>query len=900
MVDFSPTFGCGQYLPGRGPGNFPDYSFGGNIDVGEDDNNGGQPPDTPLLDEPPITPPPGDQTNTVFIPAYLIDRDVNTPGTVFYDGGQPYTFNGQAGNLGKFTFRLKGAFVSNATTINQLRINDINFAQAYAAIKIAGPAGAPTYFVEGLSVGLNLIGSRPTNPAQVFVGTYSSQSPTLAFFKPTVPAPLQSPNSGNNTTGTSVTTNRSNALTVFSVKDVINPNTGQTVIRSTNSNNRTGSGLLGAKLESSDFINQAANTGEVDLNDPNIAAAILADRPSGIQDDNAFWDTYPQKRTLVKNNTGYLSLFDEFIDSNVAYVLSNIKSTSWSPKKLSGISSESVYNSLNKKTKDLFSKIKNYDGSPLTKVQIFSMIGSRILDGTLDKFTPGFLEQLAQSSSNNDSVVYKKSTDDRVNELTAVRLIEKNMFPLDPTKTSERASKILPNWKSLSSDTDRHINIVVDGQPKKYYIKDDDTFINNSSYSLKDGEYFEINVSGTNRRYYTNSEKDHAFILSEDIKQKAISLLGGSLYRTLEVSSNNPSSIEFEYSLSAPRQNFYFLKAILSSIETSPHDSGSFLLKDTRLRYELMDSSSTSGIAAINEYIKYKVNHRVFILDDEDVMLDYIEQTSSMFLTQVDIVYDSPKTNKEVPILTRQIPWYIIVYPSNRPEYNLFNARSQITDIKNDGSIVRKLKCRTTITPEFNQSNLNKFAPITLVNYNSNCGCDNCSCNSEAVNVYGQVDPQARISKINVDSSEFKKGYRVNGIPIEAKATTPKRKKTGIRAIKEVITDLDNNYVLHRDGGGKSITEAEVFSNLRMSEYNKFAKLENPKLIKNALRKGLVGGVKVIPTINRADSRVTLYSTSVDTGKSFIANVTVTQVPVRPPIDEGSRPGGGGFGESPL
>lgn len=880
MVDFSPTFGCGEYLPGRGPGNFPDYSFGGNIDVPDDPPPGGGGSEPPLVDEPPPVRPPGDEPADVFTPRYIIDRDLNAAGAVFQDAGSPFTFNGQTGNLVKFIFRLKSTFVTNSISINQLRINEIAFAQAYAAPKVAGPAGAPTYFVESQSTGLNLIGIKPNTATQAFGGNYSSQSPTLAFFKPTSSAFIQSPNTRNNSGNIAgrglVNTASASKVTSFSVKDSIDPKTFQTAIN-IKTNSTAGNGLLGAKLQSSDIVTQTINTGVVDLNDPRIAEAILQNRPSGIQDENAFWDTFPDRRTLVKNTTGYLNLFDEFIDNSVNYILSNIKSSSWSPKRLAGFNAEAVYNSLNKQTKELFSKIKNYDGTPISRDQIFSMIGSRILDGTLDNFTSGFLEQLAESSSQNTSVTYRRSTDDRVNEVAAVELIERNMFPLDPKKTKERASKILPNWKSLSSDTDRHINIIVEGESKKYYIKDDDTFINNSSYALKDGEYFEINVSGTNKRYYTDSEKDHAFIVPEDIKQKAITLLGGSPYRILEVSSGNADTIEYEYSLSAPRQNFYFLKAVLSSLETSPHDSGSFLLKDTRLKYELMDSSSASGLAAINEYVRYKVNHRVFILDDEDVMLDYIEQTSAAYLTQVDIVYDSPKTNKQVPILTRQIPWYIIIYPSNRPEYNVFNARSQIFDIKSNGSIIRKLKFRPTITPEFNNDNLNKFAPIAL--------------DAEKINVYGEVDPQGRISKIVSDSPEYKKGYRKDGVILEAKSVTPSRKKTGIRAIKEVITDVDNNYVIHKDGGGKSITEAEVFSNLRMAEYNKFAKLENPRLLKAALKKGLVAGVKVIPTVNRADSRITLYRVSVDEGKSFEATVTVTQVPVRPPID---------FVESPL
>jgi hypothetical protein len=57
--------------------------------------------------------------------------------------------------------------------------------------------------------------------------------------------------------------------------------------------------------------------------------------------------------------------------------------------------------------------------------------------------------------------------------------------------------------------------------------------------------------------------------------------------------------------------------------------NNSLLLKNTKAKYELVKSDSESDLNVINDFIKYKANHKVFFLDDEDVMLDYIEQTSS-------------------------------------------------------------------------------------------------------------------------------------------------------------------------------------------------------------------------------------------------------------------------------
>lgn len=145
----------------------------------------------------------------------------------------------------------------------------------------------------------------------------------------------------------------------------------------------------------------------------------------------------------------------------------------------------------------------------------------------------------------------------------------------------------------------------------------------------------EVKVGGVLKRFFCKSEIDHAFLMPEKVKMKAINLLGGDSARTLSVSADASSGIEFDYSLTAPRQNFYVMSAVLSSTVTQPTDQGSYVLKDTKITYELMDTSSTSGLEAVNEYIRYKANFRAYTIDDDDRMLDYIETTgSSMYNKQ--------------------------------------------------------------------------------------------------------------------------------------------------------------------------------------------------------------------------------------------------------------------------
>jgi tRNA/tmRNA/rRNA uracil-C5-methylase (TrmA/RlmC/RlmD family) len=155
----------------------------------------------------------------------------------------------------------------------------------------------------------------------------------------------------------------------------------------------------------------------------------------------------------------------------------------------------------------------------------------------------------------------------------------------------------------------------------------------------------------------------------------------------------------------------------------------------------------------------------------------------------------------------------------------------------------------------------------------------------QGVNVYGETDPQTRIMKLNISDKVFNSGYRRNNNIISSKEITPARKKTGLRVLKEIIEEIDSNYYLNLDGAGKTLTEHEVYGRMKLNEYNTVSRIENFKEIRKKLREGLVNGVKVIPTINRASQKVTLTATTTTQPKEFSATITIRPLPPVPPID---------------
>ena len=906
----SPTFGCGIFLPGTGPGNGTGFDGGGVIDSGDgddpttsdpkddqgggvifDDGGGGGggggggdnpvvPPNGPPARPPPPPPPPGPGTGG-GTPGPAKARHPGGPTTPGPTTPPPVGVGGGGGPTCKCATTSHS--VSPMTVIDGFCTIQITF------VKTCVPLGTPAYdpdneivrgfFARGYShPGGGTVGVDPGGPQGCVCGTNSCTNNVITLKKACPEgvdevskgggggaahgAPKEEQPGGPTTLGEG---GGGGGAAHGAPKEgqpggPTTPGGGGGAAHGAPKEGQPGGpttpgggggaayGAPGKETEEgvseNDIITQAMSDGNIDLNNPEILQHVFRNKPAGLEDPEIRFETHPYGVSLVSNRSLNKGLFASNIDSNINYILTRTRASGdWDSRRAAGVTYAALERSLSFEAMETIRRIKNFDGTPLSQNQIFSLIGSRILDGTINRLSLSVLQALADESDKRNQVTIIPSNSSLVNEVAALAMIERDMYPLDPTKALGRDINILPNWKTLASDIDKHIDVVVEGEIKKYYVSDDDTFINRSTLSLHDGDYFDVKTGDSTYRLFANSEKDHAFILPEVTRQAVITLLGGYSGRTLRVEADVSSNVEFDHSLSTPRQNFYVLSCVLSSIDTVPNGGGSFLLKDTTARYAIMDTSTTNGLRLANEYIRHKANSRTFILDDEDLILDYIESIGELSLSQTDILYDSPKENKTNPLLTRQLPWYILVYPTNRPDLNIFNAKSKITSLSTSGKVGRVLRCRTSIVPNLSNSLTNKFIRTVTGDRNES-------------DVYGNHNPQARHTEIFPSNTEFLTGYNNNGSLIPAEAFTPKRNKTGLRVLKEIISELDNNYLLGLNGIGKSLTEFDVFSRLTLKQFNILFRLDGFTQIRNSIRNGFINNVKVVPPILNADSKL--------------------------------------------
>ena len=809
------TFGCGQFLPGYGPGNFPDFEGGGTVDSG---SGGGDPPIeedcTCVIDG---TPPP---------PRYT---DIVNP-----------TEGQQGGGCQSFEQVIPMTCVDLNDPKNEgagARDEQIllSLVQSFRAdgwdnIKISGSLGNNCINpCPGPCPNIIITGNRCFDPVPPGGGD---------FVDPLDPVPINDFPSG--VKGGSVT-----GFTLGEAK-IGKPRASLSAIVNAV---RAGAALFSSSSPSrKSEIEEARKAGVVDLNDNKIKNYFRRTRPSGFIDSDIAIFTKTGSG-LVPNTTGHNELFSDFIDNNINYILKNNGNVgNWESNRVAGVGVRAVKRSLKPEVYSILKRIKNYDGTFLTDYQIFSIIGSRILDGTINKLQLQDLKKLAEYSDKRKSTNIIKGSSDIVNEYAALSLIEGNYFSLDPSKSEGVMKNILPNWKVLSTDIAKHLKIRVGGVLYNYYINDDDTFIAGSTLKVQDGDFVKFTRNGIAYKFFCDSEKDHAYIMSEVVRQKAIRLLGGDARRKLSVTAPAASGIEFDYSTTSPRQNYYVLSATLSSISTESTSIGSDLLKKTVVTYDLVDTSSVSGRSELSNYIRYKANNRTFLVAHDDLLLDYVERTKKLKLEQQDILPDTPKTNKRMPLLTRQIVWYIILYPTNKSENLLFNSKSQIISYDPSGDVTREEYFSPSLVHNLNKKRSNRFVAQNLA-YPS------------YTNVLGEWDTQSRISVIHDNNLLFKEGYLVRGVTGSAEDLSPPRPKTGLRLMYEIIKELNTNYVISTESIGKSITDFDVFSRFKLIEFNKMFTLENKKLIIGLVRDGLVDGIRMFPPIRRSSGQLSVKKT---------------------------------------
>ena len=547
---------------------------------------------------------------------------------------------------------------------------------------------------------------------------------------------------------------------------------------------------------------------------------------------------------LVPNRFGRPDIFGETIAQSLQYILLNTSSTrDWDADAGYRISVDAVIASLNPEFYNVARNIRLIDGRALTNKQIASMVMTRVYNNTLDDLRVETLKQTYRESSETAKTVLERSYNVSQDRHTAFRLMNANKISLDDSKLDDLSinKSFVQGYKTFATDVGKYLPFVVDGETKKFYVNDDDTFIVRSTLGIIDGDFYNLYDSDSDSmiRLKVESERDHAYVVPEAVRQNAVRLCGGNPDRVLSVSAPADSTIEFDHDLSTPRKNVYILKMDPSSAEV---DRGRDAIVKTKVRYTWMDQESNQGRRDINAYIRYKTNYRTIYLDDEDLIFDYIHNTSGVALEQTDFFLEGEKSNKGQPLFVRQMPWYLVIAPTNRDDLLTIGTRSKITSL--DDKFERSLHLMPGLKPLKNYDRYGRF-----IDHSYDFGTH--------PDIYGVPRTQAVVKSYDPSGIDTQTLYIENKRSttrrfISPSQSQPARKRTGFRLLKEIISELSDNYVLEVEGGIKGANIFDVISRMSFTEFHKLMALDGAAEIVPKIKSGLIAGVRVAPAIQGA------------------------------------------------
>ena len=508
----------------------------------------------------------------------------------------------------------------------------------------------------------------------------------------------------------------------------------------------------------------------------------------------------------------------------------------WDEEVVRTMTRKVVMNSLKANLVSKIARLRSMSGDYRIPLENIDIVRNRILDGSLeylerttdgiDKYVRDLFrtqEQLAASGNTNFIV---KSRNPVLNEKFAVAYAQNVMRELDPDVYNAPFSYIHEIYRSLSVDLHKRLPFTTASSTLSSIpvtisesIKVDGSGAFTKKMLLEDGDFFTVdNGRGSKVALPVDTEEKHAFRLTDRDKERVLSLLGVRDLTKLTATVNYSEGVEYTNDLNLdgnkPRESFYFLKLNTDSIKTPTKLNNHVDL--TEVSYDLVTTD-----AEIDDWVKYKTNIAFYAIEHDDLFLDYMTSSNSISAEFKDFTLRAygPTDNEDVPIIVRNIPWCVVILPTDTIELNPLKVRSHVSEFDSTGVMSRSL----FMTPHFD--NRYSEAPIThFVNVSAS--------DEIAENVFFQKNTSGAAVAMDSGASIISKTLvsGVEGI----------RGKTSIREIAEIVRELNTNYVI--DGG---LSWFDVISRLTVNEFCKLSILENSHDFMKALENGLIDEVKL-------------------------------------------------------
>jgi len=297
------------------------------------------------------------------------------------------------------------------------------------------------------------------------------------------------------------------------------------------------------------------------------------------------------------------------------------------------------------------------------------------------------------------------------NEAAAIQLATESIWPLKfDNYTEVRVAERIRTWKTLAPDLEKGLPITTsDGTTTILYYDIKDTIVldGDGTLVMSNGDLQRVTLSdGGIAEIPVKSLIDRAGILSLEVLQKLMYILGDEYDFTMKVTTDASSRVDEKYGISNKRKDFYMFT--LQDVEDMPRDNPFIRKSKATYKYETdVDARNawvnTEGSGAAFPYLEFYFNA-------EDPIASYWQNDGTIEVISKDFVLDlfdeASYDNGGLPIIPRRGPVQTIVaYPSDRTENILTHAIS-----KSVGYGMRELK----IVLDYNPDKLDTWDPIFL------------------------------------------------------------------------------------------------------------------------------------------------------------------------------------------